>query len=363
MVIPISLDKQDTTEENEFKLYKKNKLRDIVMSLLAIIFLTIFAIRIEWSEVFSLSIKWNFLLLAITLMLCSLFLRGLRVYFALGPLHGSVPINRFIITFLAGYGIGVIFPAKTGDLGAVEIFNRGAKIAPTHSLAAMLIVRLADIIVIGLSFSLILFFVIPDLLTKNLPSLSDERMDLVRVSLNTFVVMIVVILIIFILIINIPVFGRWIYKLVDRFFTFMKFSFWKNNRNRVEEGITGFYNSTKKIQQNKPVMLLVYLCSTLRWLLEGYIVVLLSQALSTEPITLVEGLGVISVAMVVGMVTFTPAGIGGGTLSSALFLELVGLCPSEAGALTVLNTFLGPIFVILLGVVCFPFSRHISERL
>ncbi len=333
------------------------------MSLLAILFLTIFVIRIEWSEVFSLSIKWKFLLLAIILMLSSLFLRGLRVYFALKPLHGPVPINRFVITFLAGYGIGVIFPAKSGDLGAVEIFNRGAKIAPTHSLAAILIVRLADIVVIGLSFTLILIFVIPDLLADNLPNLSDERMDLVRVSLNTLVVMILVLLIIFFLIINIPVFGRWIYGLVDRFFTSMKLSFWKNNRERVEEGIGGFYSSTKKIQQKKFVLLFVYLCSTLRWILEGYVVVLLSHALSTEPITLVEGLGVISVAMVVGMVSFTPAGIGGGTLSSALFLELVGLTPSEAGALTLLNTFLGPIFVILLGIISFPFSRHLSEQI
>ena len=246
-------------------------------------------------------------------------------------------------------------------MGAVEIFNRGAKIAPTHSLAAILIVRLADVIVIGISFTLILFFVIPDLLADNLPDLSDEKMDLIKLSLNTFVVMIVLILLIIILIINIPVFGRWVYEIVDKIFTFMNLSFWENNRERVEKGIVEFYSSTKKIQQNKPIMLSIYLCSTTRWILEGYVVVFLTYTLSTEPVTLVEGLGVISVAMVVGMVSFTPAGIGGGTLSSALFLELVGLVASEAGAITLLNTFLGPIFVILLGVVSFPLSRSIFE--
>jgi uncharacterized protein (TIRG00374 family) len=332
------------------------------MSLLTILFLAIFIIRIEWSEVFSLSIKWHFLLLAIILMLFSLFLRGLRIYLALKPLHGFVPINRFIVTFLAGYSVGVIFPAKSGDLGAVEIFNRGAKISPTHSLSAILIVRLADVIVIGISFTLVIIFLVPDLLTDNLPNLSDDHMDLIKVSLSFFVFMISIILLVFILVINSSTFGHWTFQNFDRLFTFMKWSFWKNKREWIRAGIVEFYSSTKKLQQNKPIILSIYLSSILRWILEGYVVVLLSYALSAEPLTLVEGLGVISVAMVIGMVTFTPAGIGGGTLSSALFLELVGLTPSKAGALTLLNTFLGPIFVILLGVLTFPSSRHVSEK-
>jgi uncharacterized protein (TIRG00374 family) len=117
---------------------------------------------------------------------------------------------------------------------------------------------------------------------------------------------------------------------------------------RGEEWIEGilhpalleYYASLKHLYTNKILALLVIVTTVVKWFFEFYSVKVTLIAFNSN-ITVIDAAAISSVTLLVGIVTFVPAGLGTGTLTTQALLEGLLIPPPIVGASIIYQTLIG----------------------
>jgi uncharacterized protein (TIRG00374 family) len=271
----------------------------------------------------------GFLILAFFLMLVSLFLKAYRFYILLKPSSPDLKFRKFLLPFFVGYGFSTLGPLKTGEIASVEINKRSLSIPRSNTLAAIAFFRILDLYVV------IIFFIVA--LGTTIPRIVDPNYTL-YLQIVFYVSLAGTIFLSFVFFF--PPIGKFTLNIIQKIVG--KFS------ERGEEWIEGilhpalleYYASLKHLYTNKILALLVIVTTVVKWFFEFYSVKVTLIAFNSN-ITVIDAAAISSVTLLVGIVTFVPAGLGTGTLTTQALLEGLLIPPPIVGASIIYQTLIG----------------------
>jgi uncharacterized protein (TIRG00374 family) len=108
----------------------------------------------------------------------------------------------------------------------------------------------------------------------------------------------------------------------------------------LQPALLEYYASLKHLYTKKMLALLVIVTTVVKWFLEFYSIKVTLIAFNSN-ISVIDAAAVSSVTMLVGIVTFVPAGLGTGTLITQTLLEGLLISPSIAAASIIYQTLIG----------------------
>ncbi len=338
-----------------FSFLRTNLLR-ILLFLISAFFLILFFYHIGKSDGYSalfstlMSGKFSLLLSATTLMIISLFIKAYRYYILIKPSNPFVRLVPFFPVFFVGYGISVLGPLKSGEIASVEINKRGLNISRSSSFAAIVFFRLLDVYFVLLFFLFSLFYTVPKLLQF------EGTTILYIILLVCVAVTIVMSIFVFS-----PPFGKLLYAIL----------FFLTNKINKKSGVwleinllpflNNYYNSLKFLYSQSYILIIVLISTLIRWLIEFYAFYLTLLAFSAS-ISFLDVSSISAITIIIGIISFAPAGLGTGTLSSQLLLEQLGILSAIAGAAILFQTLIGPGLSIFAGSLSSPFLPTTKDQ-
>ncbi|MBY8999700.1 MAG: flippase-like domain-containing protein [Candidatus Heimdallarchaeota archaeon] len=270
-----------------------------------------------------------YLILALFLMLISLIIKAYRFYILIKASNPNLKFYKFLIPFFVGYGFSTLGPLKSGEIASVEINKRSLAVPRSSSIAAIAFFRVLDLFVV-----LILFIIG---LGTTIPGMVEEQYTL---SLNIVFYISLAGTVILSILLFFPPFGRIFLRGVKA----MVGKISKKGRIwfevKIDPALENYYTSLQYLYKQIFLAGIVVVTTIVRWGLEFYSFKLTIMAFGAN-ISLLDAASISSVTLFVGLLTFVPAGLGTGTLTTQYLLEQMSIVPSIAAASVIFQTIVG----------------------
>lgn len=287
--------------------------------------------RDELGEAFSRFLTANilYLVLALLLMLVSMIIKAYRFFILIKTSNPELKFLKFLLPFFLGYGFSTLGPLKSGEIASVEINKRSLSVPRSSSLAAIAFFRVFDLFVV-----LILFIIG---LGTTIPGIVEEQYT---IYLNiVFYIALAGTIILSILLFFPPVgrlFLRGVKAVVGKIS--QKGEKWLDTV--IDPALENYYTSLQYLYKQVFLAMLVVVTTLIRWFLEFLSFKLTIMAFG-ENITLLNAAVISSITLFVGILTFVPAGLGTGTLTTQYLLEQLSIAPAIAAASVIFQTIVG----------------------
>lgn len=323
-----------------------------------------------------------YLLIALLFMLISAAVKAYRFYILLKPDYPNLKFSKFLLPYLVGYGFSVLGPFKTGELASVEINKRNLNISRSTSFAALAFFRVVDVVVVLVFFILALGITVPKIITNTI-TINPELASNIQIATNIVFYLAITGTIVLAVVLFVPPIGRFFLKIITKIIEKIsrKASNWLNTT--IEPALNEYYKSLKFLFSKWMIALIVISTTVFRWILEFYSLkftidaffvntfiplsfpVSLSDFYSSKialigmssEISLIDAASVISIALLIGLITFVPAGVGTGTITTRVLLIGLLIEQSIADASILYQMLIGIILTLLLAAIASPFLR------
>ena len=336
--------------------FLKKYLFRILVVLLMLAALTFFFVdlanRDELVEAFSHFLTANvlYLVLALLLMLVSMIIKAYRFFILIKTSNPELKFYKFLLPFFLGYGFSTLGPLKSGEIASVEINKRSLLVPRSSSLAAIAFFRVFDLFVV-----LILFIIG---LATTISGIVEEQYI---IYLNIiFYISLAGTVFLSVLLFFPPVgrlFLRMLIILVGKISS--KGGKWLDET--IRPALENYYTSLQYIYKQAILALLVVLTTGVRWVLEFLSFKLTIMAFG-ENISLLDAAAISSITLFVGILTFVPAGLGTGTLTTQYLLEQLSVAPSIAAASVIFQTIVGTGITLSVAAISSFFVKEKKEN-
>ncbi|MHA1219706.1 MAG: lysylphosphatidylglycerol synthase transmembrane domain-containing protein [Candidatus Heimdallarchaeaceae archaeon] len=302
------------------------------------------------------------LILALLFMIISAIVKAYRFYILIKPSSPDLKFIKFLIPYFVGYGFSVLGPFKTGEIASVEINKRSLDIPRSSSLAALAFFRIVDMFVVLVFFIIALGVTVPEIINyieqksallqvqssfyyiKQKISiwefLSSGLTSNIQLAIQIVFYIAIVGTVILTFILFFPPVGRLvlgiIVKITGKIST--KSKTWLENK--IVTALDDYYNSLKLLYTKKMTATIVIVTTVFRWILEFYSLKFTLMAFGGN-ISLVNAASVTSITLLVGLLTFVPAGLGTGTITTQTLFKGLSISPIVAGATIIFQTLIG----------------------
>jgi len=125
----------------------------------------------------------------------------------------------------------------------------------------------------------------------------------------------------------------------------------------VQPALDDYYKSLKFLYSKIVIATIVVTTTVLRWILEFYSLKFTLAAFNTE-INLIDAASVTSIALLIGLLTFVPAGAGTGTITTEILLIGLLINKNIADAAILYQALIGIILTLLLAAIASPFLKE-----
>lgn len=302
------------------------------------------------------------LILALLFMIISAIVKAYRFYILIKPSSPDLKFIKFLIPYFVGYGFSVLGPFKTGEIASVEINKRSLDVPRSSSLAALAFFRIVDMFVVLVFFIIALGVTVPEIINyieqksallqvqssfyyiKQKISiwefLSSGLTGNIQLAIQIVFYIAIVGTVILTFILFFPPVGRFvlgiIVKITGKIST--KSKTWLENK--IVTALDDYYNSLKLLYTKKMIATMVIVTTVFRWILEFYSLKFTLMAFGGN-ISLVNAASVTSITLLVGLLTFVPAGLGTGTITTQTLFKGLSISPIVAGATIIFQTLIG----------------------
>ncbi|MHA1345181.1 MAG: lysylphosphatidylglycerol synthase transmembrane domain-containing protein [Candidatus Heimdallarchaeaceae archaeon] len=337
-------------------IFLKKYLFRILVVLLMIAALTFFFVdlaqRDELGEAFSHFLTANvlYLVLALLLMLVSMIIKAYRFFILIKTSNPELKFHKFLLPFFVGYGFSTLGPLKSGEIASVEINKRSLSVPRSSSLAAIAFFRVFDL------FIVLILFIIG--LGTTIPGIVEEQYT---IYLNiVFYISLAGTIILSILLFFPPV-GRLFLRGVRAVVGKISQKGEKWLEDVIDPALENYYTSLQNLYKQAFLALLVIGSTLIRWVLEFYSFKLTIMAFG-ENISLLDAAAISSITLFVGILTFVPAGLGTGTLTTQYLLEQLSIAPAIAAASVIFQTIVGTGVTLSVAAVSSFFVKEQNEN-
>ncbi len=312
-----------------------------------------------------------YLLIALFFMLVSAAVKAYRFYMLLKPNNPDLKFKKFLLPYLVGYGFSVLGPFKTGEVASVEINKRNLDIPRSSSFAALAFFRVVDVLVVLVFFIIALGVTLPKIINNTVdPDLASK----IQIGTNIVFYLAIAGTIVLIAILFIPQIGRFFLKITTKVIGKIssKAGSWLDRV--VEPALNEYYKSLRFLYSKIFIASIVIITTVLRWILEIYSLKFTLIAFGSN-INLIDAASVMSIALLIGLITLVPAGIGTGTITTQVLL--IGLLiPKDIATIPVLyqarkaiidtsilyQALIGIILTLLLAAIASPFLKEVKRE-
>ncbi len=295
-----------------------------------------------------------YLLLALLFMLVSAAVKAYRFYILLKPNHPELKFLKFLLPYLVGYGFSVLGPFKTGEVASVEINKRNLNVSRSSSFAALAFFRVVDVVVVLIFFIIALGVTLPKIISNT----TDPDLAL-KIQYGTNIVFYLAIAgtIFLTAILFVPQIGRFSLKLTTKILRKIskKTGDWLDRV--VKPALDEYYTSLKFLYSKIFIASIVIITTISRWILEFYSLKFTLIAFGSN-ISLLDVASVISIALLIGLITLVPAGVGTGTITTQVLLIGLGIGKPIADASILYQALIGIILTLLLAAIASPFLKE-----
>ncbi len=302
------------------------------------------------------------LILALLFMIISAIVKAYRFYILIKPSSPDLKFVKFLIPYFVGYGFSVLGPFKTGEIASVEINKRSLDVPRSSSLAALAFFRIVDMFVVLVFFIIALGVTVPEIINyieqksallqvqssfyyiKQKISiwefLSSGLTGNIQLAIQIVFYIAIVGTVILTFILFFPPVGRLVLRIIVKITGKIstKGKTWLENK--VVTALDDYYNSLKLLYTKKMIATMVIVTTVFRWILEFYSLKFTLMAFGGN-ISLVNAASVTSITLLVGLLTFVPAGLGTGTITTQTLFKGLNISPVVAGATIIFQTLIG----------------------
>ncbi|MCE7747544.1 MAG: flippase-like domain-containing protein [Candidatus Heimdallarchaeota archaeon] len=302
------------------------------------------------------------LILALLFMIISAIVKAYRFYILIKPSSPDLKFVKFLIPYFVGYGFSVLGPFKTGEIASVEINKRSLDVPRSSSLAALAFFRIVDMFVVLVFFIIALGVTVPEIINyieqksallqvqssfyyiKQKISiwefLSSGLTGNIQLAIQIVFYIAIVGTVILTFILFFPPVGRLVLRIIVKITGKIstKGKTWLENK--VVTALDDYYNSLKLLYTKKMIATMVVVTTVFRWILEFYSLKFTLMAFGGN-ISLVNAASVTSITLLVGLLTFVPAGLGTGTITTQTLFKGLSISPIVAGATIIFQTSIG----------------------
>jgi len=302
------------------------------------------------------------LILALLFMIISAIVKAYRFYILIKPSSPNLKFIKFLIPYFVGYGFSVLGPFKTGEIASVEINKRSLDVPRSSSLAALAFFRIVDMFVVLVFFIIALGTTVPEIINyieqksallqvqssfyyiKQKISiwefLSSGLTGNIQLAIQVVFYIAIVGTVLLTLILFFPPVGRLVLRIIVKITGKMstKGKTWLENK--IVTALDDYYNSLKLLYTKKMIATMVVVTTVFRWVLEFYSLKFTLMAFGGN-ISLVNAASVTSITLLVGLLTFVPAGLGTGTVTTQSLFKGLNISPVVAGATIIFQTLIG----------------------
>lgn len=319
------------------------------------------------------------LILALLFMIISAIVKAYRFYILIKPSSPDLKFVKFLIPYFVGYGFSVLGPFKTGEIASVEINKRSLDVPRSSSLAALAFFRIVDMFVVLVFFIIALGVTVPEIINyieqksallqvqssfyyiKQKISiwefLSSGLTGNIQLAIQIVFYIAIVGTVILTFILFFPPVGRFvlgiIVKITGKIST--KSKTWLENK--IVTALDDYYNSLKLLYTKKMTATVVIVTTVFRWILEFYSLKFTLMAFGGN-ISLVNAASVTSITLLVGLLTFVPAGLGTGTITTQTLFKGLSISPIVAGATIIFQTLIGTGFTLSIAALSSIFLKE-----
>ena len=302
------------------------------------------------------------LILALLFMIISAIVKAYRFYILIKPSSPDLKFIKFFIPYFVGYGFSVLGPFKTGEIASVEINKRSLDVPRSSSLAALAFFRIVDMFVVLVFFIIALGVTVPEIINyieqksallqvqssfyyiKQKISiweyLSSGLTGNIQLAIQIVFYIAIVGTVILTFILFFPPVGRLVLRIIVKITGKMstKGKTWLENK--IVTALDDYYNSLKLLYTKKMIATMVVVTTVFRWILEFYSLKFTLMAFGGN-ISLVNAASVTSITLLVGLLTFVPAGLGTGTITTQTLFKGLNISSVVAGATIIFQTLIG----------------------
>jgi uncharacterized membrane protein YbhN (UPF0104 family) len=302
------------------------------------------------------------LILALLFMIISAIVKAYRFYILIKPSSPDLKFIKFLIPYFVGYGFSVIGPFKTGEIASVEINKRSLDVPRSSSLAALAFFRIVDMFVVLVFFIIALGVTVPEIINyieqksallqvqssfyyirqkiSIWEFLSSGLTSNIQLAIQIVFYIAIVGTVILTFILFFPPVGRLVLRIIVKITGKIstKGKTWLENK--IVTALDEYYNSLKLLYTKKMIATMVIVTTVFRWILEFYSLKFTLMAFGGN-ISLVNAASVTSITLLVGLLTFVPAGLGTGTITTQTLFKGLNISPIVAGATIIFQTLIG----------------------
>ena len=334
---------------------RKYAFRIIVFAVM-IGFLIYFFLRLDFKGSYEVlkNASIMFLLLALLFMLISAVVKAYRFYILLKPNNPNLRFSKFILPYLVGYGFSVLGPFKTGEVASVEINKRNLNIPRSSSFAALAFFRVVDVLVVLVFFIIALGITIPKII---LNTTDPELASYIQYGTNVVFYLAIFGTIILIAILFFPPIGRFFIQIIAKILKKIHLKAGKWVERVINPALDEYYESLRFLYRRWFIATTVVLTTIIRWILEFYSLKFTIIAFGSN-INLIDAASVMSIALLIGLLTFVPAGAGTGTITTEILLIGLLINKNIADASILYQALIGIILTLLLAALASPFLKE-----
>jgi len=307
-------------------------------------------------EVFGLFLQsaFGFLILALSFMIISLFIKAFRFYVLVKPTSTRLSFKNFLVPFFVGYGFSTLGPLKSGEIVSVEINKRSVSIPRTSSLAAIVLFRILDLFVVLIFFIVALGKTIPAII-QNDPSRAATIGTVTKVIFYSALAGTIILS----FILFFPPVGEIFYKILKSITKriSLKGELWLENT--FHPAMLNYYLSLKNLYKQKIIAAYVLTTTIARWILEFYSLKFTLLAFG-ETLSLIDSAAITSITLLAGIVT--PAGLGVGTITTQSLMEGLLIDPAITGASIIYQTLVGTGLTLITAAITSIFLRDYKQK-
>ncbi|TFG10558.1 flippase-like domain-containing protein [Candidatus Heimdallarchaeota archaeon] len=295
----------------------------------------------------------GYLLLALLFMIISAAVKAYRFYILLKPNHPELKFLKFLLPYLVGYGFSVLGPFKTGEVASVEINKRNLNVSRSSSFAALAFFRVVDVVVVLVFFIMALGVTVPSIISNTAdPDLASN----IQLATNIVFYLAIAGTVVLTAILFVPHIGRFFLKITAAIIRKIsnKAGDWLDRV--IKPALEEYYKSLKFLYSKILISFVVITTTVARWILEFYSLKFTLIAFGSD-ISLIDAASVISIALLIGLITFVPAGIGTGTITTQVLLIGLLIDKNIADASILYQALIGIILTLLLAAIASPFLK------
>jgi uncharacterized protein (TIRG00374 family) len=277
-------------------------------------------------------------------------IKAYRFFILIKPSSPKLKFHKFLLPFFLGYGFSTLGPLKSGEIASVEINKRSLSVPRSSSLAAIAFFRVFDLFVI-----LILFIIG---LGTTIPGMVEEQYT---IYLNIIFYIALVGTVILSVLIFFPPIGRLFLKILKAIVGKISSKGEKWLDKKAGPALENYYISLQYIYKQALLASLVVITTGVRWVLE-FLSFMLTLLAFGDSISLLEASTISAITLFVGLLTFVPAGLGTGTLTTQYLLEQLSIVPSIAAASVIFQTIVGTGVTLSVAAISSFFVKEKEEK-